>query len=718
MGFNRRQFVLSALASPLLRGQQPKQSSTASHQMLLDYFAEQLENRARAVEAERSSIRTAGQLRLRSEAVRANLLQMLGPGFSKPPLASRRTATIERKNYKIENVLFQSRPDFWVPANVYVPTNVPGPFPAVLIQRGHFNAERMSADYQQFYIDLVTAGFVVLAFDPIGQGERRQHYGTAGTTFDESLSPTLEHCAIGSLLLLIGESAARHFVWDAIRAIDYLASRSDVMADRIGLADHTDTGWSSVHLCAADQRIKAAALHVHGSAKRTRVDPLSWNLIDDSEQQLFPAAKLGVDDLDILASITPRPLLTLIEDRTDEFAAAENHLTNCYRLAQSRNSFSIERATSSAEWPRDLRLAAVRWLKRWLSDGRGPTEETEAVIERYTALRVTPSASRSDLGEPIYRYILEKSSRSEAKVRTSAALRGQVEKLIGSRLANVPFDTTVTYSQQLSGFRISQIEFTSEPGIRIPALLYRPSRESRSCVVCADGDATSVGEDFDDDDDNPVSSQTDATKQPYETARKLVDRGVTVLVVDVRGLGMTRPNASRRDYRGKYEHLHNSDVALANMAWSLGESLFAMRVKDLLRAVEFGTQFGKVHLAGVYMGALWATFAAALDARIASVSIQNGLTSFRSLAEHGRFAHSPSQFVPGILKQMDIPTVAGLIAPRPLAILDPVDHDKQIIGLSETRRKFASTAAAYQALRAEKHFAIHTGQDLAEIVRL
>jgi pimeloyl-ACP methyl ester carboxylesterase len=64
--------------------------------------------------------------------------------------------------------------------------------------------------------------------------------------------------------------------------------------------------------------------------------------------------------------------------------------------------------------------------------------------------------------------------------------------------------------------------------------------------------------------------------------------------------------------------------AIANMAWSLGESLFAMRVKDLLRAVEFGSQFGNVHLVGLDMGALWAIVAAALDPGIASVSTQGG----------------------------------------------------------------------------------------------
>ena len=86
------------------------------------------------------------------------------------PLEPRTTHVIENPGYRIENVQFQSQPDYWIPANLYVPTATPGPFPAVVFQRGHFNAERMSPDYQQMYFDLVSQGFVVLAFDPIGQG--------------------------------------------------------------------------------------------------------------------------------------------------------------------------------------------------------------------------------------------------------------------------------------------------------------------------------------------------------------------------------------------------------------------------------------------------------------------------------------------------------------------------------------------------------------------
>lgn len=173
--------------------------------------------------------------------------------------------TRDRKpGYRIENVQSQCQLDYWIPANLHIPTSTPGPFPAVVLQPGHFNAERMSTDCQQMFFDRVPHGFVVLAFDPIGQGDRRQHYEPGAETFDETLSPTLEHGMIGALLSLIGESAAGYFVSKAMRAVDYLLTRWEVHRARIGRADHTDAGWSALYHAVVDERIQCLAMYVHG----------------------------------------------------------------------------------------------------------------------------------------------------------------------------------------------------------------------------------------------------------------------------------------------------------------------------------------------------------------------------------------------------------------------------------------------------------------------
>ena len=131
-----------------------------------------------------------------------------------------------------------------------------------------------------------------------------------------------------------------------------------------------------------------------------------------------------------------------------------------------------------------------------------------------------------------------------------------------------------------------------------------------------------------------------------------------------------------------------------------------MRVRDLLRAVDYASQFGRVQLAASDMGALWALFAGAMDTRIASVSIQRGLASYRMLTGHGRYMQATSQFLPGVLKYFDVPQVAGIIAPRPLAILDPADHMKMPVTPDIATQVYLPVQAAYQNVNASKQFKI------------
>ena len=69
---------------------------------------------------------------------------------------------IHKDGYQVENVMFQSRPDFWVTGNLYVPTSGNGPFPGIISPCGHYPLARMLPQYQNVYITLVKSGFVVL----------------------------------------------------------------------------------------------------------------------------------------------------------------------------------------------------------------------------------------------------------------------------------------------------------------------------------------------------------------------------------------------------------------------------------------------------------------------------------------------------------------------------------------------------------------------------
>lgn len=695
MNLNRREFVLAASAIGSVRAQTVHSYSAEMPNMVVSYLARRLDEQARRWDVERDGIQTAADVRRRNHFVLAKVREMAGPLPPKAPLAARTTRTLARSGYRIENILFQSQPDYWIPGNLYVPTGTPGPFPAVVLQRGHFDRVRMSADYEQLYYDLVQNGFVVLAYDSIGQGERRQYYEPGAEQFDELLSPTLEHCVIGGLLSLIGESAAGWFAWDGVRAVDYLMERPEVDRAKIGCADHTDTGWGSLFHCALDERIQCASIHAHGTGRRWPVDMTAWNVTDDPEQFLFPAANYGIDFPDIMAALAPRPLQVLVEDQTADFDQAAAYVSRRYGQLEIAERLNVERARAGEDWPKALRLATVRWFRRWLYSNVGAVVETEIVPEAYSALGVTPKGSlrESKLGRPIYSIIRERASKLTPSVdpRSMERIFGKIVPIWDAPPPLSPREIT---SDQLEGYRLSTVEFLSEPGIHVPGRLYRPNRPNGECVLYTTGDVTTFTPEIDDDLGGPARNDNDDRDRSHEFASILARKGYTVFDVDLRGLGRTSPSANRRDIRGPYEHLHNSDVALANMAWSYRSSLFGMRVWDLRRAADYVSQFGRVRLAGTDMGALWALFAG-LDPRFASVSIQGGLASFRLVTEHGRYRQATSQFIPGVLKMFDLPQLAALIAPRPLTIIDPTDHQKLPIEPRAAREIYAPVAAEY-----------------------
>ena len=179
-----------------------------------------------------AEVRTQPDAERRTQYVRKKVLDLMGglPEYS-GPLNAQRTGRIDRDGYAIEKVIFESLPRFFVTANLYRPV-ASGRHPGILMPVGHLESGK--AALQQMAANFARKGFVVLTYDPIGQGERLQAYdGRLGASLIGQA--TEQHLLAGARAELIGESFARYRVWDAKRALDYLTSRAEVDADRIGV---------------------------------------------------------------------------------------------------------------------------------------------------------------------------------------------------------------------------------------------------------------------------------------------------------------------------------------------------------------------------------------------------------------------------------------------------------------------------------------------------
>jgi hypothetical protein len=206
-----------------------------------------------------AGVRTEADLSKLQGEIRSRLLDLLG-GLpeAKTPLNARVVGTIEREGYRIEKVIFESLPGYHVTALLYVPAGPAAPRPAVLVACGHSPLGKAFPNYQEISARLARRGYVVLCWDPVGQGERSQFWDGARGRSRYNLVCG-EHAVLGNLALLAGVTLNRYMIWDGMRAADYLLTRPEVDPRRISIAGTSGGGHQSTYIGALDTRIGVVA---------------------------------------------------------------------------------------------------------------------------------------------------------------------------------------------------------------------------------------------------------------------------------------------------------------------------------------------------------------------------------------------------------------------------------------------------------------------------
>jgi cephalosporin-C deacetylase-like acetyl esterase len=593
--------------------------------------------------------------------------------------------------------MFESRPNFWVTGNLYVPSGK-GPFPGVISPCGHYQLGRMDPEYQFAYLNMVKAGFVVLAYDPIGQGERRQYWNPETGKADLT-DPTTEHSMPGQVLLMMGQDLTHYRVWDGMRAIDYLLTRPEVDERRIACAGHSGGGTLTLFISAIDERVKCAVVNEGGTAHRwpleirpeTRVGPA------DVEQNFFPGAVYGIDLCDLHVAIAPRRLLALIEDYSPRFNSAADHIRTRYRQLGVPENFATGDATDPHSWTVKLRLATTDWLSQWAYGRPGPAREPDFEPEKPETLYCTANGSirYSRRGDTIF-SIMQKEQQQLPPARKTAASGSEIRQLIRFRNSETPLAPRHIVTTQRKGYSVEKIEFLSEPGIYIPVWVFLPeglSGPARATLYV-----------------NEAGKQSDGLE--FGLYERLARKGNLIIAVDVRGIGETKPPHSQpSERRSEFSHLFDVETAMTYYTWYMDQSLFGMRVTDVIRSVDYAlsrADVGKdgLHVVGRGAGALWVLYAAALDPRITSVVAEHGLASYKALAQVDRYTHGASILIRDVLKHFDLPHVAAAIAPRPLTLVAPVDAMKRTVDAARASQIYAFTADAYRAAGAAESFRI------------
>ena len=672
----------------------PAASGAPLREWLESLAFRQLDSRRSAVEA----IRTPAAAEARGRQVRETLLRLMGGlPAGRTPLNVRVTRTIDRGDYRIENLIYESLPKFYVTANLYLPKGR-GPFPAVLQPTGHSVQAKARAFYQTLALGLVKSGFVVLTYDPLGQGERR-------IFFDPDLgdskvgSTTVEHMMVGLQNVLAGESIARYMVWDGMRAIDVLAARPEVDPARIGVAGCSGGGTLTAYLAALDSRLKAAAPACYISAWE---EQLPGTGPQDAEQQFPDQLKDGLDHADFATAFAPRPYL-MVSTEEDFFPLAGARRA----YEETRRLYGLFGASDRIAWavgpgghgmPQVVREAIYGWMNHWLKGGpSGPLPEPafETEYEQSLYCTATGQVSTSLGGETastlnLRRYADRRPPRAplggpDGLARLHARLRDEVARLTRYDAAG-PVEATTAAGERRAGYTLQRLALSGADGRTIPALLALPDRPRGRTVLLVpeEGAAAVLREGADGD--------------------ALARRGRPVLAIDAAGFGSTVDN------RTGYSDSWFGPDKLAWLAMMTGKPLVGLATTDILRALEYlsGQKLAADGCAGFARGMAGVALlhAAALDSRLAEVTVEGALVSFEAVARAPIHRRVMTGIVPGMLGVYDLPDLAAAIAPRPLTLANLRTPAGAACLLGDVRQAYAYAAEAYAAAGAPERLVL------------
>jgi hypothetical protein len=310
--------------------------------------------------------------------------------FERTPLNARTTGTLERETFYVEKVLFESQPGFYITAGLFIPKVRQQPAPAIIYACGHTELGFRSDTYQHVILNLVEKGFIVLAFDPAGQGERLL-YPDPQTGKSKIGGSTAEHSYAGIQTLLNGTSLTDYFMWDGIRVLDYLETRTEVDMTRIGMTGRSGGGTQTAQIAACDDRIYAAAPENYITSFKRLLQSIGPQ---DAEQNPYRFIHSGYDHADYLHIRAPKPLLMLTT--TNDFFSIQGaretfaEVHQAYAAMGKTENIRMTEDFGSHESTKNNRQALYAFFQKHL---RLPGDSTDVKTTPFTVkeLQVTPT---------------------------------------------------------------------------------------------------------------------------------------------------------------------------------------------------------------------------------------------------------------------------------------------------------------------------------------
>ena len=594
-----------------------------SYQMV-DNLRRRAEAHFRRQEAEKAELTSIAAFEEHRKRVRDHFMRAIG-GLpeERTPLNVECTGALDRGAFTIEKLIYESQPEFFVTAALYVPKGIASPQPAVVFVHGHSDLGKSYPTYQAVCVDLAANGFIVLAVDPPGQGERFQYFDPEkGERIIGGC--TTEHTYAGLQFTLGGASIGRHFIWDVVRGIDYLETRPEVDPTRIGLTGNSGGGTQACLLMMSEPRFAAS---VPCTFMMTLESYMKTGQAQDSEQIVPGCFANGPDHDDYITAMAPKPVLVgaAAYDYFPIEGAMEavDRAKRIYALYGAKDNVDIAVAPTRHSYSPYLREACVNWYKQHFR-GESPdftTGEPETLPDE--ALWATPNGQVLDLypnSKTVFdlnRERLEISHVSQSAINHDTdQIRETIRKVLEiPAQRNQTIHPRIVAENVVDGYRTEEIFFFSESNIVVTGTFIHPLEgttvERTDLILFENGT-----------NDNP-------DKREWLESRLAAGR--QLFVFDPRGIGGVQVRAFNRGGQP-----HDGEFKLASDAMMLGISTMGLRVFDVLCGYDYlrtRSDVNQIGLYGIGSGAFYAYFAGALEDGFVSLEFEDLLYSYRNVTD-------------------------------------------------------------------------------------
>jgi dienelactone hydrolase len=618
----------------------------------------------------------------RAEQVRMQLRVALGlwPEPTRTPLNAVIHGRIERDEYTVEKVFFESMPGFFVTGNLYRPKGKAGPFPAVLCTHGHWKdarfiirgneemkkelesggerlAEGGRSMFQSIGVQLARMGCVAFVYDMLGNSDSQQIRYEIAHAF-KTQRPEMNTRENWGLFSPQAETHMQSIMglqtWNSMRALDFLTALPEVDPKRLACTGASGGGTQTMLLAAVDPRLAVECPAVMVSTA------MQGGCVCENASLL----RVGTGNIEFAALFAPKPLgMTSANDWTKEMETKGfPELKQHYAMMGAPQNVALWAHTN---FPHNYNIVTREHIYAWFNEhfhlglAGEQLKEREYPLLQKADLTVWDAAHPAPPGGDDFERKLLRWWHDDAQGKIAGPNEVQAsawKAIIGRTLADVG-DVKLAEGVRDFSTKSGATEIRGRAGIlrnttrgeAVPAIFLQPMKPNGSIVLWLD----SAGK----------AGLFDGAAGLRTEVAQLVQAGAQVIGVDLFQQGELLPAGLDPSRTRRTKNPREA----ACFTFGYNDAVFAQRVHDVLTVLKFAAHEKSARISIAALDATGPIAAAALavdDGRIARAALRTGGFRFGQVND----LQDPS-FLPAGAKYGDLPGLLTLSAARQLYVL-------------------------------------------------